>query len=334
MSDRVHRIRSELPGGDPALLNRLAWARRWADRQTSLDHARNALTTAKAGKGRRSRSEQGLALRTLAWHARWRGENEAAMNHCLNAETLLTESRHPQARARIYSTLGLVHLNYFRVDLANSSLDRGLWLLRETPEADVSNIIADLLLVRANVQRVSGERARAGITLARASEMATGEMETCIESMLSQWLLDDDDVDAARERAEAAIKVAIAQDNQVLLPYLHSVLGGCDAHESRPDAAIEHFRQGMTRALDGKDNRVLCFLLSRQATMETDRGNDEDAVKLFKEAAVLAKAKKFALAQKCIALDLAHLFERMGKYKQSVDQHKLAWRLQNEARVR
>ena len=155
-----------------------------------------------------------------------------------------------------------------------------------------------------------------------------------MEHTLAQWLLDDDDVEAARERAEAALAEAQTQGNIVLEPYLHSVMGGCAARESRPDMALDHFKTGMTLALDGKDNRALCYLLSRQAALEANLGNDDEAVKLFKEAAVLAKAKKFAIAQKSIALELANLFERMGKYKQSVDQHKLAWRLQNESRMR
>ena len=124
MQDNVRRIRSELPSGDPALLNRVAWSRRWSDRNISTDHACTARKTAIAGSGKRSRVQQGMALRTLAWHARWRGDLDKAMTHCLNAETFLPEREHAEARSILYGILGSIHFARNRFDLATCSVER------------------------------------------------------------------------------------------------------------------------------------------------------------------------------------------------------------------
>ena len=69
MAATSNRLHSELPSGDPALLNRIAWSRRWSERQASVDYALAARRKALDGVGRRSRAEQGFALRTLGWQA-------------------------------------------------------------------------------------------------------------------------------------------------------------------------------------------------------------------------------------------------------------------------
>lgn len=334
MAHQLRKVRSELPGGDPTLLNRVAWARRWSDRQASVEYANSARKTAIAGTGKRSRAEQGMALRTLAWQARWCGDLDEAMSNSLSAETFLPESDHVEARAGIYSTLGIVHFSRNRLDLANCAVDRGFWLLRDVPEVSVSEVMTDLLLTRATIQRHSGERARAGITLGRAREIATGEMANGVEYCTAMWLLVDGEVESAHKRALAALESAGVLGNRVILPYLHTVLGACDARFGRGDSAIEHLRLGIAIAEADNDIRAKCFLLREFAKMDVETRNGEDALDKLREAAALAKESGFAFEQKRIALDMAELLEQSGQYKQAVEQHKLAWRLQSSTRVR
>ena len=334
MASQLRRIRSELPSGDPTLMNRVAWARRWSDRQASVDYALSARKTAIAGTGKRSRAEQGMALRTLAWQARWRGALDDAMGHCLSAETFLPESDHVEARAGIYSILGIVHFSRSRLDLANCSVERGFWLLRDVPDTSVQEVMTDLLLTRATIQRHSGEKARAGITLGRAHELAIGEIANSVDYCTASWLLADGDVEAAQSRALDTLESAKSHGNRVILPYLQCVLGACEAKLGHSDAAVEHIKLGLTIAEADEDMRAQCFLLREYARMECDGGNTEQALTHLRKAADIAKATGFAFERKRIALDLAALLEKMGQYKQSVDQHKLAWRLQSETRVR
>ena len=68
--------------------------------------------------------------------------------------------------------------------------------------------------------------------------------------------------------------------------------------------------------------------------MQAECGDTDEALRLLRDAAVHAKSTGFAFERKRVALQLAALFEDTGNYKLAVDQHKLAWRLQSETRVR
>lgn len=333
MTEPATRIRSELPSGDPALMNRVAWSRRWSDRQASTDYALTARRTASAGTGRRSRLQQGFALRTLGWHARWRGALDEAMGHCLAAETFLPEKDHPEARAAIYAILGSIHFARNRFDLARCSVERGFWLVRDMPEPEIAEAKTELLLTRATIQRHTGEAARAGITLSRAQELAGPEAMPGVEYCTASWLLADGDVAGAQERAETALAQALEQGNKVIRPYLHCLLGACHTRAGRPGEALEHFASGLALAQEDADDRVTCFIHRHRAELEVGRGDLDEAQSHLETAARLAKARNHAFERKRIALALADVFERLGKYKKAVDQHKLAWRLQNETRM-
>lgn len=334
MADNVQRTRSELPSGDPALLNHVAWSRRWSDRKISIDHALSARKTALAGSGKRSRVQHGLALRTLAWQARWKGDLEEAMSHCLNSETFLPEREHAPDRATIYAILGAIHFARNRFDLANCSVDRGFWLLRDTPEAEVADVLNELLLTRATIQRYSGERARAGITLGRAQELSSSDTASSVNYATASWLLSDGDPAAAMTRAEPALASARDIGNRVIQPYLHALVGACAMELGRPDTAIENFDEALRLADEDGDRRCRTFVLRSYARLDLMRGDELSALERLQEAAGLAKSQDHAFERKRIALHLADVYERLGKYKQAVDQHKLAWRLQNATRMR
>ena len=275
------RIKSELPSGDPSLLNRIAWARRWTDRQASIQNANAARRTAVSGTGRRSRAEQGMAARTLGWQAYWKGDLDGAMSNCLSAETFLPEAEYLEARASIYAILGLVHFARNRADLAGCALDRGFWLLRETPDKSAPEALTDLLLARATLQRHSGERARSGITIGRATELAVAEQTSYVSYCTAAWLLSDGDLEEAHRHASDGLKLATTQSNIIMLPYLHALLGASEASMARVDTAGLHFREGLKIAEAEGDQRAMIFLLRESAAMEKNCGNTAEATDLL-----------------------------------------------------
>lgn len=333
MEQGSKRVKSELPSGDPTLLNKVAWSRRWSDPLASVDFASTARQTAMKGTGRRSRAQHGLALCSLAWHAKWRGSLDDAMGYCLSAESYLAERDYPEPRARVYAILGSVHFARNRFDLANCALDRGFWLLRDTPDDGVAEAMVDLLLTRAIVQRHTGERARAGITLGRAQELATDNMRPGVDYCTAIWLLSDGDAEAARIRGVTALETARTQSNALMMPYLLSLLGACDVKLERADDARENLEMGMKLAVEGQDQRVMCFIHRHMAQLATDLGNLDEAREHLETAARIAKSLNHSFERKRIALQLADLFERLKDYKKAVHQHKFAWRLQNETRT-
>lgn len=330
----ANRIKSELPGGDPALMNRVAWARRWTDREASTEYAINALQTASDGQGRRSRTEQGYALRTLAWHARWRGEFDASMEYCLKAESFLSETDHPATRASIYATLGMVHYVRSRMDLAICAVDRGIWLLRDLDAQHSSSVQIDLLVVQSMIQQQSGERARAGMTLGRARELASEEDLPMVDCGTAFWLLHNGEYERAMQYAQTAQNLSEENENQILLPHIHRVLGACHAHQKNRIEALAHFKEGFRLAEQYGDQRALCYLNLAQAQFELARGETEKARDMLLVGVSIAKRQTLPLVRKQLALTLAETFEELGQFKAAVDQHKLAWRLEREGRIR
>ena len=326
------RVTSELPGGDPALINRIAWARRWTDRDASTEYAICALQTAKDGQGRRSRKEQGFALRTLAWQARWRGEFDACFEYSLKAETLMSETEHPATRASIYACLGMVHFVRNRLDLAISAVDRGLWLVRDLTDVHTNAEQVNLYTTRAMIHEQSGARARAGMTLSRARDLAGPEELPLLEQVTANWFLRHNDVERALRHAKIAQKQAEDTENRIILPYVHAVAGSCYALKQRDIDAVFHFNNGFKLAESDQDLRALCYLNLSRAKFELKRNETEKARELLLAGSAIAKKQNLPLLQKEIALALADTFETLGQYKASVDQHKLAWRLEREGR--
>ncbi|MEM7718300.1 MAG: hypothetical protein AAF222_03795 [Pseudomonadota bacterium] len=333
MEQSTQRVKSELPSGDPTLLNKVAWVRRWSDPNASAAFAQTARATAIKGSGQRSRVQHGLSLCTLAWHAKWRGSLDKAMGYCLSAESYLPEREHAETRARVYAVLAGVHFARNRFDLANCALDRGFWLLRDAADEDVPDAMVDLLLTRAIVQRHTGERARAGITLGRAQELSNPELQAGVEYCTATWLLADGDVEAARIRAATALETSHSNANRLIRPYLLCLLGACDLKLGRQDEALVSLKLGMELAKEDEDQRVQCFLHRQLAQFEADKDELICARDHLEAAGRIAKKLNHSFERKRIALQLADLFERSNDYKKAVQQHKLAWRLQNETRI-
>lgn len=330
----VHRqvATSELTGGDPALLNRIAWERRWSCRKTSQEYARSALESASKGVGERSTSGQGLARRTLAWQAKWRGDFDGSMSDCLAVESLLTEADFPRERADVYSIMGVIHYSRNRLDLANCAVDRGFYLLnsRELDE-DIPTLI-DLLTTRASIQRYSGEKARAGITLGRAFELAEGAETARVCHNIARWLLADEDYAKAHDHAEQALDAAVNFKNRVIMPYGYEVAGACQAAMDQTDRAAVYFKQGLEVAREDGDRRAQCQLIEQYARMELRLGHIAEARDLFDKGAKIARDMGYSLWQKIFALGLADVHEKLGNLQVALEQHKFAWRLQKNAR--
>lgn len=314
-------------------MNKVAWSRRWTDRNASTDFAITAKNAATDGTGRRSRTQHGLALCTLAWQAKWRGEMDRAMGFCLSAETHLPERENAEARAQIYSILACVHFSRNRFDLSKSALERGLWLLRETPAEAVNEAMVDLLLCQARVQLHTGERARAGITLGRAKEICTDEMLPYVEYSTAVWLLADGDAEAARIRAGAAYEKAMENGNRLIIPYLRILIASCDIRLGRLQDAQESLQSALVVAEDDDDDCMRCTTSRVLAELEIARGNLNEGKIYLEQAARLAKSLNHSFERKRIALQLADLFESLKQFSKAVQQHKLAWRLQNETRM-
>ena len=326
------RKESELPSGDPALLNRIAWARRWSDPGASVEYALAARKKALDGVGRRSNTEQGISIRTLGWQALWRGEVALSMEYCLQAEAHLPESEFPRERAGIYSNLGIVHYLRNRFDLAKFATERGIWLVRDREED--APVLADLLVTLANVQRLAGERARAGMTLGHARGLTDCETSAVVDIATSNLLVDDKDAMKALEYAEAAVEACLSKNNRITLPYARSAMADCYGKLRKAHDALDQIETGLDELGDGGDMQARCMMIRQRANILAGRGNLGEAIKHFEEAGEIARLHEFGIWRKKIALESAAVLEELGDAQGAVQQHKLAWQLQNKTRVR
>ena len=327
-----NRKNSELPSGDPALLNRIAWSRRWISPRISVEYALAARRKALDGVGRRSRAEQGFALRTLGWQALWRGDLALSMDYCLQAETFLPELDYLHARAGIYSNLGIIHYIRNRFDLAMCAIERGLWLMQEV-EDDISPM-ADLMITQANIQRLSGERARAGITLGRARELAGPDQVPVVDIATANLLIDDNDPKRAMESASASLEALLDTDDIISRPYARSALADCHTKTGNFVEAVAQIKAGFEECDGHRDEQAVCMMLRQRASILNSQRDLKRAMRYLNDAAKIARENGYALWQKKIALDSASILESMGNAQGAVEQHKLAWRLQNETRMR
>ena len=332
MKSNTKRTLSDLPSGDPALLNRISWARRWTEPEASTAYALAARKTALDGQGRRSKAEQGLALRTLGWHAFWRGELSRSMDYCLQAEAYLPEQKFVAERAGIYAILGKVHTMKGRFDLGIHSVERGLWLIGESDEYPAS--LADLLLTQASMQRLSRERARAGVTLGRVRELAEGDSLALVDASTASLLLDDGDATRANELALASVQACEASGSIVFLPLARSVLAGTWLALSKHLEAREQISAGLNGLAEGGDMLARSMLLQREAQFLIAKDEFDAAIEVLLAAAENARAQSFKLHSKTIALASANVFETQGDFRAAVKQHKIALRLQDEFRYR
>ncbi len=113
------------------------------------------------------------------------------MEHSLEAETLLTESSHPEARAFVYFTLGVRHDSRNRLDLATCATEHGIGLAG--PDSDPEAYV-NLLTAKAVIQRYKGDRSRAGLTIGRVRVLSKDAELSRVEHNIARWMLADDEV--------------------------------------------------------------------------------------------------------------------------------------------
>ena len=318
------------PSGDPALLNRVAWKCRWASRDKSDAYAKAALRTIGSRPPPHLKSAFGYALLTLAWQAKWRGEFDKAMRRALDAESYLPEAKHPEARAHIYSILGVLHYSRNRLDLAASSVERGLGLV--DPDEHTEAYI-DLLTTKATVQRYRGDRSRSGLTLGRARDLATRAELARVEHNVARGLMADDAADKGLKHAQVALALCQEHDNRVVLPYAQEVIGACFVVVEDFEKAEAAFSNGLDLAIEDNDFRAQCQIIHRHASLEYARKDLERARDLNRFGAQIAKEMNYHLWGRDFAFALATIYEELGDLRQAVDAHKCAWRFERQRRT-
>lgn len=327
MRDGGTTVAREQSGGDGALLNHHGWVKRWNDRRMSCDYARAALKLSGTGQDARSTLGRGMAYRTLAWQAKWRGDFAAAFDLCLKTEAEVREADDPIIRADIYSILGAIHYSRGRLDLANDAVDRGFAILEELSAGGHNAALVDLYVTKATIQRYNGEIARSNLAFSRAHDLATGQCVPRVKHNIARYLLADKKIDRAFEFATDAMDLAIQQRNRTLLPYVHEVLGAALARRKSYDEALQNFERGEKIARSDEDKRAECQILLERGRLEMSRNNVDSALRYYNRGTSIAREVGYQLLRKTFCLSLAEAYEKKGELAKALKQHKLAWQI-------
>ena len=186
---------------DARLCNHIAWSARWRDRKFSIEAATKALSRADAPDGL-DPVEAGLALRTLAWQATWKGQFAAAEDYADRAILFLEESDSWAALVDAHVAKATIHLTRFRMDLAKEDLQiaRQIVARDRRPDTLVNLLCTETILLR--IYRADDE---AYACLTEAMHHASGNEEARVLHQLARFYVYVDNHGEAIAKAKLAV---------------------------------------------------------------------------------------------------------------------------------
>ncbi|CUH77718.1 putative ATPase [Tritonibacter multivorans] len=241
----------------------------------------------------KAQKDLGLALRTLAWQAKWRGEMEDARILCEQAIEPLAASGARNALADVYSVLAIVHLSQFRFAASDQAVSRAFALLNGNGPFD-SHV--DLLTTKASLLSNLGKIDEAGECLAQAKEIAKGIEQARLCQNLSRYQLVRGDLREVRVQAASGLVLARACNNRVVLPYLHELLGAALIRQGQHRLARGVLEDGLQLALEDQDKRVECHLLSLLGQIDCNEGDEAHGLTRLERAALVARDMNYPAA--------------------------------------
>ena len=300
-------------GAEPTFLNHHAWAIRWQDRGRSSAMAQAVLDFSRiAGKSRAvgARRRNGLAMRTLAWQARWRGDFDAAESLAHRAIARLKDEGAEAAIADCLSTLAVVQCSRGRRDLARDCIEQGMDTLTHQPNVGTR---IDLLAGRAMVDRYARRMESAQNTLRQAMAISVGPELARIEHSVARTLLYDGLPGEALEHGEAAITHAREHQNRVVLPYAMEVAAAALIELGQLDEAEKFLHDAEEIAFEDEDRRAECHLLYQTVLLKERRGDRHAALEQSLQGQDIAEMMGYAQRQIKFLDRTAKLQEAIGE---------------------
>lgn len=300
-------------GSEPTFLNHHAWAVRWQDRAKSVAMAQAVLEFSRAaGKARSlgARRRNGLAMRTLAWQARWRGDLESAESLAHRAIARLKDEGADSAIADVLATLSAVHCCRGRRDLARECIEQGLEALASQPNVETR---IDLLCVQAMIERQARRMRAAQSTLREAVSLSSRSERAQTEQSVARTLLMDDNPGEALEHAKTAIAKAREHSNRIVLPYALEAAAAAHIELGHTRRAEELIGEGEELAIEDGDRRARTHLGFQRARLAERQGDLESALRLSLEGQDAARVFGYSQLQKRFLDRTAALQEALGQ---------------------
>ncbi|SLN72644.1 hypothetical protein ROJ8625_03861 [Roseivivax jejudonensis] len=257
---------------DDGFINRQAWAIRWQDRAQSVEMAFEVFRLVESGLS------YGLAHRTLAWQALWRGDLGAAADHGALALDMLAGggTRGAVAIADVHSVFARLYAIRGRRDLSRVALEDGFAALGG---ANAPGTRAALLCAQACVQRLGRHFDEARESLRLAMVLGEAQDSVALHGELSCLEEADGNNDAAMSHAMRAVTSAQASRNRVLLPYAMTALARGHRLRGGRDRARAYLAEARVVAEADDDPQALSLVFLHMADIEIDDGQPRAALR-------------------------------------------------------
>ncbi|MEM7499122.1 MAG: hypothetical protein AAF371_14160 [Pseudomonadota bacterium] len=308
-----------------ALFNRRAWTVRWASRSESFRLAERAF----AASDEHDDEARSIALRTLAWQAKWRGDFNRAEAFCDQVLARLEPGQLPVVQADIHAILGVVHYSRGRRDLARQAVDKGLALIDRQSAIETR---VDLLTTLSTIQRYAKRLEESQATLETALAISVGAERARVEHNMARALAACGNPQEALEMGLRALGNARLYRNRVILPYALEVVGGCYRALGRWTNAAAYLEEGAHYGEQDGDVRVECQCLDELARVERAAGNRQAAVEAATRGLVQAEALGYRLWEKRFLETIAEVAEEDGRLDEALAVSKRLLRLKDDER--
>jgi len=305
---------------DTTFLNQQAWAVRWADRALSVRLAESVigLTLGSGPKRPKSaRRRNGLAMRTLAWQAIWRGDVIRAEEDAHRAIARLKDTGTDHAIVDALGVLALVHFNRNQRDLARQMVSDAFTL--DVPNHHASTLI-DRLVISSLIHLNSGrfDLAQAGFDEALA--LATGPDIARVHINVAQAQLLDQRPSEALEQLDQACASAEEHRNVVLKPYICAVKAQTYLELDLTASALDAISTAMPYAVQSNDVRAEIVLSIQHARALRAENRIDAAIELALTAQRRAKEAELVIFEKQLLMLCAELFEHRGQQAEELVQ--------------
>ena len=298
---------------DPTFLNYHAWKLRWADRQRSCDMAEAVLQhslNSGASRAQGARRRNGLALRTLAWQARWRGAFEDAEDLAHRAVARLKGEGAPSAIADCQGVLAMVHYVRGRSDLAYECIEVGFKALEEQ---DNTSSRIDLLVIRAVADLTARRFQSAQQSAERAQLLSSDEERARVEHSIARVLLSDDRPGEALEMAFRSVHNCKEYRNFVVLPLALSAAAASLIDLDKLDQGEMLLLEALEIAERENDLLSTAHVKFDLARAKTRQNRLDDALALSQSGVDLTASMEFYVMHIRFLKQLASLQEKLGQ---------------------
>lgn len=298
---------------DTTFLNHQAWSIRWADRALSSQLAENVigLTLGSGPKRPKSaRRRNGLAMRTLAWQAIWRGDILRAEEDAHRAIARLKDTGADHAIADALGVLALVHFNRNHASLAHQAISDAF--AHDVPEHHTSTL-TDRLVISSLIYLNTGRFDLAQEGFEKALSLATGPDTARVHVNISQAQLLDKRPSEALDQLEQACASAEESQNLVIQPYICAMKAQTYLDLDDTASAFDAVAKALPIARQCNDVRAETVLAIQQVRALWSVNQTDQAIDLALSAQSLARAADLVLFEKQLLMLCAEMFESTGQ---------------------